>query len=247
MYRKIGLKLTSNYSYNFSIPKRSKNAIKFIIIHYTGMKTEIAAIKRLQDPKSKVSSHYYVKKNGNVLNLVPDLYEAWHAGKSSWKNFRSLNKSSIGIEITNPGHEYRYKSFSSKQITSLKKLLKYLIKKYKINHKYVLGHSDISPDRKKDPGEKFPWRELAQNKLAWWHNLDLKKIKKFRKIKLSSKKEERSFTKNLYKLGYMKISQKRSKKKLLIIKAFQRRFRQDLVNGLIDKECFLISKNLIIS
>ena len=176
MYRKIGIKLTTNYSYNFSIPKRSKDRIKFIIIHYTGMKTESTAIKRLQDPKSKVSSHYYVKKNGNVINLVPDLYEAWHAGKSRWKNFRSLNKNSIGIEITNPGHEYRYKSFSSKQITSLKKLLKYLIKKYKINYKYILGHSDISPDRKKDPGEKFPWRELAQNKLAWWHNLDLKKF-----------------------------------------------------------------------
>ena len=119
------------------------------------------------------------------------------------------------------------------------------IKKYKINHKYVLGHSDISPDRKKDPGEKFPWRELAQNKLAWWHNLDLKKIKKFRKIKLSSKKEERSFTKNLYKLGYMKISQKRSKKNQLITKAFQRRFRQSLINGIVDKECLKISENLI--
>ena len=247
MYRKIGIKLTTNYSYNFSIPKRSKKRIKFIIIHYTGMKAESTAIKRLQDPKSKVSSHYYVKKNGNLLNLVPDLYEAWHAGKSRWKNFKSLNKNSIGIEITNPGHENGYKSFTSKQINSLKKLLKYLIKKYRINHKHVLGHSDISPDRKQDPGEKFPWRELAQNKLAWWHNLDLKKIKKFRKIRLSSKKDEKSFTKNLYKIGYMKISQKRSKKDRLIIKAFQRRFRQDLVNGLIDKECFLISKNLIIS
>ena len=88
---------------------------------------------------------------------------------------------------------------------------------------------------------------MAQNKLAWWHNLDLRKIKKFRKIKLSSKKEEKSFTKNLYKIGYMKISQKRSKKDQLIIKAFQRRFRQDLVNGIVDKECFLISKNLILS
>jgi N-acetylmuramoyl-L-alanine amidase len=247
MYPKIGIKLTTSYSYNFSIPKRSKNRIKFIIIHYTGMKAESTAIKRLQDPKSKVSSHYYVKKNGNVLNLVPDLYEAWHAGKSMWKNFKSLNKNSIGIEITNPGHDYGYKSFSSKQITSLKKLLIYLIKKYRINHKYILGHSDISPDRKKDPGEKFPWRELAQNRLAWWHNLDLKKIKKFRKIRLSSKKEEKSFTKNLHKIGYMKISQKRSKKDRLIIKAFQRRFRQDLVNGIVDKECFLISKNLVIS
>ena len=170
MYPKIGIKLTISYSYNFSIPKRSKNRIKFIIIHYTGMKAESKAIKRSRDPKSKVSSHYYVKKNGNVLNLVPDLYEAWHAGTSSWKNLKSLNKNSIGIEITNPGHKYGYQSFSSKQINSLKKLLKFLITKYRVKQKYVLGHSDISPDRKKDPGEKFPWRELAQNKLAWWHN-----------------------------------------------------------------------------
>ena len=121
------------------------------------------------------------------------------------------------------------------------------MKKYRINKYCILGHSDISPGRKKDPGEKFPWRELAQNRLAWWHNLDLKKIKKFRKIRLSSKKEEKSFTKNLNKIGYMKISQKRSKKDRLIIKAFQRRFRQEIVNCIIDKECFLISKNLVIS
>ena len=89
---------------NFSHARSSKRKIDFIIIHYTGMKAESTAIKRLQDPKSKVSSHYYIKKNGKILNLVPDLYEAWHAGKSMWKNFKSLNKNSIGIEITNPGH-----------------------------------------------------------------------------------------------------------------------------------------------
>ena len=166
MYPKIGIKLTTSYSYNFSIPKRSKNRIKFIIIHYTGMKAESTAIKRLQDPKSKVSSHYYVKKNGNVLNLVPDLYEAWHAGKSTWKKTKSLNKSSIGIEIQNQGHDYNYERFSSKQIITITKLLKQLIRLYKIDLNNVLGHSDIAPDRKKDPGENFPWKKLAKIKLA---------------------------------------------------------------------------------
>ena len=166
MHHKFGLKLTSSYSNNFSTPKRSKSRIKFIIIHYTGMKKESASIRRLKDPKSKVSSHYYIKKNGDLLNLVPDLYEAWHAGKSNWKNFRLLNKNSIGIEITNPGHENGYRNFSNKQILSLKKLLKYLMKKYKIGYKFILGHSDISPDRKKDPGEKFPWKKQAQNGLV---------------------------------------------------------------------------------
>ena len=129
--------MTSSYSPNFNLNKRSKKKIKFIIIHYTGMKTESAAIKKLQDPKSKVSAHFYIK-NGIVLNLVPDLYEAWHAGKSKWKNFKSLNKHSIGIEMTNPGHDHGYKNFSQKQIYSLKRLLNELMKKYKISKSVFL-------------------------------------------------------------------------------------------------------------
>ena len=246
MRLKIGLKLTENYSINFGLPKRAKNKIKFIILHYTGMKNESEAIKRLSDPNSKVSSHYYIKRNGELLNLVPDLYEAWHAGKSSWKNLKSLNKHSIGIEITNPGHEHGYRKFSLKQIASVKLLLRYLMKKYKIDKKCILGHSDISPDRKKDPGEKFPWHELAKNKLCLWHRLDQNKLKKLRKIWLSSKKEETKFLKNLSKIGYSNTSKKSSNIRNLI-KAFQRRFRNQLINGKIDKECFLISNNLLIS
>ena len=129
MSSKTGLKLTKKYSLNFSLPKRSKNKIKFIILHYTGMKNELSAINKLCNPESKVSAHYYIKKNGEILNLVPDLYEAWHAGKSNWKKFKSLNKFSIGIEISNPGHDHGYKKFTPKQILSLIKLLKYLKKK----------------------------------------------------------------------------------------------------------------------
>jgi N-acetylmuramoyl-L-alanine amidase len=129
--------------------KRKLNQIKFIIFHYTGMKKESDAIKRLIDIKSKVSCHYLIKNNGEIVVMVPDLYEAWHAGVSSWKNFKSLNKNSIGIEISNPGHNYNYKKFSKKQIQSLKILSKFLIKKYKINQKNILGHSDIAPIEKK--------------------------------------------------------------------------------------------------
>ena len=246
MYQKIGLKMATSYSPNFNLPKRAKNRIKFIIIHYTGMKKESAAIKRLQDPKSKVSSHYLIKRNGEIINLVPDLFEAWHAGVSSWKHFKSLNKNSIGIEITNPGHQHGYKRFSKKQIFSLQKLLKILVKKYKIKKNYVLGHSDISPDRKKDPGEKFPWEMLAKNKLCVWHNLNQKKIKKFRKKNLISRIDKNSFLKNLYKIGYNDVKKfKRQKNIKYLTLAFQRRFRQSLVNGKIDKECLLISKNLL--
>ena len=167
MSSKIGLNLTRYYSINFDTSKRSKRLIKFIIIHYTGMKKESHAIKKLCDPKSKVSSHYFIKNNGEVLNLVPDLYSAWHAGVSCWKNYNSLNKYSIGIEINNPGHNHNYKSFSSRQIYSLIKLLKYLLKKFDIKKSNVLAHSDISPNRKKDPGEKFPWKDLSEKKLCF--------------------------------------------------------------------------------
>ena len=245
MRYKLGQILAKNYSYNFNIPKRTKKSIKFIVIHYTGMKKESEALKRLCDPKSQVSAHYFIKNNGKILILVPNLYQAWHAGISSWQRFNSLNKNSIGIEISNPGHKFGYKKFSSKQMVSLKKLLKSLMKEYKINEKNILGHSDIAPNRKQDPGEKFPWRDLASKKLSYWHNLNHKRIKKFRKVKLSNVNEI-VFIKNLSKIGYKRIKGvdfiENTK---YLTKAFQRRFRQELVNGKIDKECLLISKNLI--
>jgi len=245
MSLKIGVNLTRNYSINFDLPKRKKNLIKFIVLHYTGMNSESEAIKRLCDPSSKVSSHYFIKNNGDLLNLVPDLYNAWHAGKSSWKKFKSLNRYSIGIEINNPGHEFRYKKYSSKQILSLIKLLKNLKKEYKIKKQNILGHSDISPNRKKDPGEKFPWKKLAKKKLCKWHNLRESKIKIYRNLKLDTK-NEKTFFNNLYKIGYSKIfGAKYKSKKVNLIKAFQRRYRQSLINGKIDKECLLISQNLL--
>ena len=245
MRYKTGLNLAKNYSNNFSIPKRKKKLIKFIIIHYTGMSKETDAINRLRDPKSKVSSHYLIKNNGQILTLVPDLYEAWHAGKSSWKSFKFMNKHSIGVEISNPGHTNQYKSFSKKQISSLKKLLKSLIVKYNIKLENLLGHSDIAPNRKMDPGEKFPWKELAKVKLAHWHELDEKELIKYRLKKINFLEEKKFFI-NLYKIGYTKVQSKSSiDKKRLLVKAFQRRFRQGLVNGISDQECLILSKNLI--
>ncbi len=245
MSLKIGLKLTTNYSNNFSLPKRSKNKIKFLIIHYTGMKKESDAIKRLCDSQSKVSSHYFIKNNGEILNLVPDLFEAWHAGKSRWKNYTSLNSYSIGIEINNPGHDHVYKKFLPKQINSLIKLIKSLTKKYKIKKSNILGHSDISPDRKKDPGEKFPWKKLAKQNLCQWHNLDEKKIKKYRNLEVNNN-ESKIFFKNLRHFGYSKLPKKsNSSLKKNFIKSFQRKYRQSLINGKIDQECLLISKNLL--
>ena len=238
-------KISLNYSPNFNIIKRTKKNIKFIIIHYTGMHNELSALKKLCDIKAKVSAHYFIKKDGSVLNLVPPIYEAWHAGKSYWKGLKSLNKYSIGIEIQNSGHDNKYEKFSQKQIISTKKLLRYLISKYKVNLKNILGHSDIAPDRKKDPGEKFPWKDLAKSKVSQWHNLDEKKLKRERLILLNLI-EENNFMMNLTKIGYFKISQKNNNsKKRIIIKAFQRHFRQKLINGIPDKECLIISKDLL--
>ena len=122
------LKTILNYSPSFNSTKRRRKKIKFIIFHYTGMKKESDAISRLTEIQSEVSCHYLIKKSGEIIKMVPDLYIAWHAGKSSWQNYKSLNKDSIGVEITNPGHEFNYNKFSKKQITSLLKLSKLLIK-----------------------------------------------------------------------------------------------------------------------
>ena len=243
----MALKTISNYSPNFNSKKRLSKQIKFIIFHYTGMKNESNALKRLTDIRSEVSCHYLIKNNGEIVKILPDLYIAWHAGKSSWKNYKSLNKNSIGIEITNPGHEHGYKKFTKKQITSLLKLSKFLIKKYKISPKNILGHSDIAVLRKKDPGEKFPWEYLSKNKIGIWHTLNKQDLIKNRKLKIS-KIEVNIFFRNLFKIGYLKKYPKDdSKNKYLkeLAKTFQRRFRQELVDGKIDQECLIISKNLI--
>ena len=238
------IKTTLNYSPNFNPLKRPKKQVKFIIFHYTGMKKESDAIKRLTEIQSEVSSHYFIKNNGEVLTMVPDLYIAWHAGKSSWKNYRSLNKHSIGIEISNPGHQFNYKKFSKKQINSLLKLSKYLIKKYKIKPENILGHSDIAPDRKKDPGENFPWKYLAKNNISLWHNLKNKILKDYRNLRVDNKSKN-LFLNNIFKLGYSKKSIDKKKYSRFITIAFQRRYRQELISGKIDQECLLISKNLV--
>jgi len=245
----MAIKTTLNYSPNFDPKKRKTNQIKFLIFHYTGMKTEKAAIDRLTDIKSRVSAHYLIKQNGEIITLVPDLYTAWHAGKSVWKNYSSLNKDSIGIEIVNPGHDINYKKFSKIQLAALVRLSKFLIKKYRINLKNILGHSDIAPERKKDPGEKFPWKLLSKKKIGYWHNLNQNELIKNRNLKTSSK-EKNLFLTNLFKIGYQKkflynSNFNRISFDQIISKAFQRRFRPEIINGKIDQECLLISQNLV--
>ena len=230
-------------SYNFDKKKRSKNSIKFIIIHYTGMQSERESLIRLCDKKSKVSSHYLINRNGKIYRLVEDNRVAWHAGKSNWGKCKNLNKSSIGIELVNKGHELGYSNFSKKQIKSLIKICNNLIKKYKINKKNVIGHSDIAPTRKIDPGEKFPWEALASKNIGIWHTLNEDFLKKKEKNKKFTKKDKINFFKNLNKIGYC-IDYKNNSFIFKVLQAFQRHYRKVLIDGKIDTECMLIAQNL---
>jgi N-acetylmuramoyl-L-alanine amidase len=228
----------------FKTKIRSNKGIKIIVIHYTGMQSGVDALNRLTDFKSKVSCHYLINEKGQIISIIPDNYTAWHAGKSRWGKLSSLNKYSIGIELVNPGHNFGYKKFRKKQISSLIQLIKKLIKKYNINKKNIVGHSDIAPLRKKDPGEKFPWKILAKSNIGIWHNLKQKKLMKNRKKKIL-KKEKLIFFKFLNKIGFQtRFNIKKSKYQKKLIEAFQRRFRPELISGIIDKECFFIAKNI---
>ena len=230
------------YSINFNKVARSPKKIIFIIYHYTGMKSENKALKRLCDKNSKVSCHYFIRKNGSIINMVPDKFIAWHAGISCWKKHRNLNDKSIGIEIQNEGHSNRYSQFTKKQIKSILYLTKILKQKYNIKSKNFLGHSDIAPNRKKDPGEKFPWKYLAKYKIGIWYNSPKKHLN-LRNIEVSNN-DKNLFYLYLRKIGYC-FQKKQSKYLKPIISAFQRRFRSKVINGKIDKECLEIAKNLI--
>ena len=234
-------KMTTNYSPNFDPKKRDKNKIKYLIYHYTGMKNDRLAIKKLTGSNSNVSCHYYITASGKLIQIVPDLYTAWHAGKSNWRKYKSLNYNSIGIEVSNPGHEHGYRKFNYHQIKSLIKISKFLIKKYRIHKKNILGHSDIAPLRKIDPGEKFPWKLLYKKKIGIWHNVNNNKIKFSTNKKWEFNLDK--FKKYLNKIGY-KIEYSDPYQLRKLIKVFQMRFRPELVNGKLDFECYMIAKSL---
>jgi len=231
------------FSPNFNKSKRSIASIKAIVIHYTGMQSERESIKRLCDPLSKVSCHYLINLNGKIYKLVKEKNIAWHAGKSCWGNYNNLNKISLGIELVNRGHQFGYTKFKKKQISSLVMLCKKLIRKYKINKKNVIGHSDIAPLRKIDPGEKFPWEYLSKKKIGIWHSYQNNFLKKYRKLKVVKKNDKKKFIRFLSKIGYCnQINKDKTYSKITM--AFQRHFRKELVNGALDRECFIIAQNL---
>ena len=206
------------------------------------MQSERESIRRLCNPKSKVSCHYFINQNGKIFRLVDDNKIAWHSGKSCWGKYKNLNKNSIGIEMVNKGHQFGYSNFKKRQLSSLIKICQNLIKKYRIKRQNIIGHSDIAPLRKLDPGEKFPWNRLGNNKIGIWHNLKEKYLIKLRKVKIDNKSKF-EFIRKLKKIGYC-FSIKKKGSFIKIIKAFQRHYRKELINGIADKECLIIAKNI---
>jgi N-acetylmuramoyl-L-alanine amidase len=154
-------------------PRRSVDGwvgVRNVVLHYTGMQSADAAIARLCDPSAEVSAHYLVHEDGRILQLVDESLRAWHAGVSYWRGLSDLNSVSIGIELVNPGHEFGYRSFPPAQITALNALLGDIIGRYALTPEDVIGHSDIAPGRKQDPGELFPWQSLAGQGFGLWPN-----------------------------------------------------------------------------
>jgi N-acetylmuramoyl-L-alanine amidase len=139
-----------------------------IVLHYTGMRTGQEAIDRLRDPAAKVSAHYVVEEDGRVFRMVPEERRAWHAGVSYWKGRSNLNGVSIGVEIVNPGHEFGYRPFPEAQVVSVLALLDEIRGRWTIEDSHIVGHSDIAPERKQDPGELFPWKRLAEAGHGFW-------------------------------------------------------------------------------
>ncbi len=153
-----------------NVNERDPNvALEYIVLHYTGMQDAASAAGRLCDPASKVSVHYIVDEDGAVLQLAEESKRAWHAGVSLWRGQKDMNSASIGIELVNPGHAFGYRQFPSAQIIELKSLVRAIIQRHHLSPALaLLGHSDIAPGRKQDPGEFFPWRELASEGLGLW-------------------------------------------------------------------------------
>ena len=196
--------------------------ISMIVLHYTGMKDAQSAIDRLRDPEAKVSAHYLVAEDGTVLRMVAEDKRAWHAGKSRWRSIEDVNSASIGIEIVNPGHELCYPPFPEQQIDALIPLVATIKERHGITRGNVVGHSDIAPLRKQDPGELFPWNRLAKLRLA---------LPRPTKNLLDPMWTDAGFLIALERFGY-DVSDK-----LAAVVAFQRRFRPELLDGEIDGEC----------
>jgi N-acetylmuramoyl-L-alanine amidase len=205
--------------------------VSMIVLHYTGMQDAASAIAWLANPESKVSAHYVVTEDGQVVRMVPEDKRAWHAGRSHWRGVTDVNSASIGIEIVNPGHEFGYRPFPDEQIEALIPLMQGIKERHGITRGNIVGHSDIAPARKQDPGELFPWGKLARLRLA---------LPRPTKKLLDPGWSDAGFLLALERFGYDVTDP------LAATVAFQRRFRPELIDGTIDAECRMILLALLL-
>ena len=236
------MKFNNKYkSLNFNNRKKDYK-LKYIIIHYTAMSNDIAALEYLCDKKNKVSSHFLINKHGKIYQLVDLKNRAWHAGDSFWKGQKDINSESIGIELDYGGVDEKNGIYNKIQLIFLVKLINYLKKKYFIDFHNILGHSDIAPYRKIDPGKKFPWKIFYRLKLCYFPkkmtDRNIAELKKLLKMKCINSKINQSLY-MLSSIGYDIEKAEKSKKNFcILIKAYQAHYRNSKVDGLIDVETF---------
>ena len=199
--------------------------VSMVVLHYTGMPSAEAALERLCDRDAGVSAHYLIDEDGTVTQLVDEDMRAWHAGKSFWRGIGDVNGASVGIELVNPGHEFGYRPFPEAQMEALLPLLHRIVKRYKMPFANIVGHSDVAPARKEDPGELFDWELLAAHKLA----LPRPKV-----TMPSPYENDAAFFLALERYGY-DISNGPA-----AVRAFQRRWRPHVIDGVVDGECSAI-------
>lgn len=196
--------------------------ITMLVLHYTGMPDAASAIEWMTNPASKVSAHYCVTEDGQVVRMVNEDKRAWHAGVAYWRGITDINSASVGIEIVNPGHEWGYRPFPEEQIAALIPLVSEIVKRYGITRGNIVGHSDVAPARKQDPGELFPWHRLARLRLA---------LPRPTKNLMDPHWSDGGFLLALERFGYDITDP------VAAIRAFQRRYRPEMIDGIIDGEC----------
>lgn len=209
--------------------------VDMLLMHYTGMRTSDEALARLCDPEAKVSAHYTVDRAGCIYRHVPEDRRAWHAGVSYWAGEKNINGRSIGIEIVNPGHEFGYEPFPEVQIAAVIALAKGILSRHPIPPHRVLGHSDVAPARKTDPGELFPWARLAGEGIGLWPALP---------ANANALRIGQEFEQALARFGYG-VAPEVEVSLEAVIAAFQRHFRPSRIDGVADAECAAILSSLV--
>jgi N-acetylmuramoyl-L-alanine amidase len=216
-------------------PVNGETRVRHLVFHYTGMTSCEKALERLCDPAFEVSAHYVIAEDGTVYRIVPEDLRAWHAGKSFWHGIRDINSTSIGVEIVNPGHEYGYRAYPPAQIDTVMELAGEIMARHRIKTCDVLGHSDIAPGRKTDPGELFPWKDLATRGIGLWPEDT---------ITLPGHVDMTGALRRLSDIGYAVPMTPDLGSDILnpdsavtdVVSAFQGRYRQSKVDGVLDRE-----------